>query len=205
MTKSKVVRITPKAPCVFTLKIELAPNWIQPSIWRRVEVDGRISLSKLHHFIQATFGWSDAHLHKYRIGDRLYGVPDPEFFDLQIEDDRKTILNRLLGEGDQFTYIYDFGDNWEHQVTVESIEFGEDFDLDGGAFVIDGARACPPEDVGGVGGYHDFLETLLTEPDSEEANHLLDWVGGYFDSEVFDIRLANAAISRMMYNGWGGK
>jgi hypothetical protein len=205
MSKSKVVRFSSKAPCLFTLKVELAPEWIQPVIWRRIQVDGRISLAKLHHFIQAAFGWSDSHLHEYRIGDQRYGEPDPEFSDDHVEEDRKAFLNRLLGEGDQITYTYDFGDNWEHLITIESIEFGEDCDLSGGAFVIGGARACPPEDVGGVPGYQDFLETLLTEPNSEEAAHLLNWLGGDFDAEWFDQRLANAAILRMMYNGWGGK
>lgn len=72
-------------------------------------------------------------------------------------------------------------------------------------WVTDGARACPPEDVGGAGGYQDFLETLLTAPDSEEAQELLDWAGGEFDPECFDRRAANAALQRLLWNGWGGK
>ena len=63
---SKVVRITSKTPCIYTLKIELAPKFLKPTIWRLIEVDGRASLAKLHHFIQAAFGWSDAHLHEYK-------------------------------------------------------------------------------------------------------------------------------------------
>jgi len=71
-------RITLNTPCSYTLKIELRPNEIQPVIWRRLEVDGRISLSNLHHFIQAAFGWSNAHLYKSEIRGKTYCIPDPE-------------------------------------------------------------------------------------------------------------------------------
>ena len=84
---SKVVRITSKTPCIYTLKIELAPKFLKSTIWRLIEVDGRVSLAKLHHFIQAAFGWSDAHLHEYKIHRARYGVPDPEFHDDDYEDD----------------------------------------------------------------------------------------------------------------------
>lgn len=102
--------------------------------------------------------------------------------------------------GDTFTYVYDFGDNWEHHIQVEDVEYGKEYDYSGGAFVVDGARTCPPEDVGGITGYQEFLETLLTAPKSEEAIELLNWVGGDFNPENFDKRLANAAILRMIHN-----
>ena len=202
---SKVVRITSKTPCIYTLKIELAPKFLKPTIWRLIEVDGRASLAKLHHFIQAAFGWSDAHLHEYKIHRARYGVPDPEFHDDDYEDDRKFTLNQLLSKGDKFTYLYDFGDHWDHLITVKDVAVGPDFDMGGGAYVLDGERACPPEDVGGVGGYEEMLQLMENEPDSPEALDLYNWLGGLFDPESFDIRMANAAISRMMYNKWGGK
>ena len=200
-------RSTLSTPCFYTLKIELRPNEIQPVIWRRLEVDGRISLSKLHHFIQAAFGWSDAHLHEFEIRGKTYAIPDSEdkFYDREVEDERKAHLNRLIAEEDVFIYRYDFGDNWEHVLTVEDFTADGESDLRGGAYVTDGARACPPEDVGGTDGYHDFLETLLVNSYTEEAQQMRDWVGGKFDPLQFDIRLANTAIFRMMHNGWGGK
>lgn len=194
------------APCIHTLKIELLPMDIQPTIWRRLDVDGRVSLSKLHHFIQAAFGWSDSHLHQFKIRDQIYRIPIPEEdgYEVAIKDERKAILNRLLTVEDVFSYTYDFADNWEHVITVEEI-VENDSDLGGGAYITDGARACPPEDVGGAEGYRDFLERLLVDPYSEESQKMRDWAGGKFDPLQFDIRLANAAIYRMMYNGWGGK
>jgi Plasmid pRiA4b ORF-3-like protein len=194
-------------PCVYRLKIQLRPNEIQPVIWRRLDVDGRVSLGKLHHFIQAAFGWSDAHLHEFEINAKTYRLPSPEddFDVLEIFDERKAVLRQVAAEGDTFIYRYDFGDDWEHEMTVEDVILDEDSDLRGGAYVTEGARACPPEDVGGPDGYHEFLEMLLVDPRSEEAKQMREWAGGNFDPLHFDIRLANAAISRMMYNGWGGK
>jgi len=194
------------APCLITLHISLHPDEIQPMIWRRLRVDGRVSLGKLHHFIQAAFGWSDAHLHEFIVGERRFGVPDPDNFfdDSALEDDRKAYLNRLVAEGDRLIYLYDFGDSWTHVVTVETIE-PADNDPAGAAWVEAGSRACPPEDVGGFMGYHQFLETLLTQPHSEQAQEYRNWAGGDFDAERFDRQAANAAISRMLWNRWGGK
>lgn len=206
-TSAKKKRPSTSTPCLYTLRVELRPDEIHPVIWRRLEVDGRVSLAKLHHFIQAAFGWTDAHLHEFEIHGRSFGLPSPDdaLYEREIEDERKAYLNRLVASGDSFLYRYDFGDSWDHLVLVEQIDDELEHDPHGGAWVIDGARACPPEDVGGAHGYHEFLETLLTEPHSEEAQHLTEWAGGPFDPELFDKRAANAAIQRMMWNRWGGK
>jgi len=145
-------------------------------------------------------------LHEFKIRDLTYGTPDPEdlMYEREIEDERKAFLNRLLADEDVFTYTYDFGDDWEHIITVESVTDTE-YDPQGGAVITGGERASPPEDVGGTVGYHNFLETLLVEPYSEEALQMQEWVGGKYDPKQFDIRFANAAIMRMMYNKWGGK
>lgn len=194
------------ALCLYTLLIELHPDEIRPAIWRRLVVDGRVSLSKLHHFIQAAFGWTDAHLHAFTLNDIRYMEPHPEdtMDDIETRDERKGYLNRLLADGDTFVYLYDFGDSWSHHITVEEIEMVGD-DPHGDAYVTGGERACPPEDVGGSTGYHGFLETILGNPHSEEARRLLTWAGGEFNPDLFDRLAANAAIQRMLWNGWGGK
>ncbi len=193
------------APCLYTLRIELHPEEIQPVIWRRLVVDGRVSLAKLHHFMQAAFGWTDAHFHSFTINKIRYMEPDPEenMDDIETRDERNGYLNRLLGEGDTFVYLYDFGDGWSHIITVEEIEMVEE-DPHGDAYVAAGERACPPEDVGGSTGYHEFLETILGNPHSEDAKRLLTWAGGEFNPEMFDRLAANAAIQRMLWNAWGG-
>lgn len=204
-TPRKKHRSSTSAPCLYTLRIELQPDEIHPLIWRRLEVDGRISLGKLHHFIQAAFGWTDAHLHHFMINGQEFGIPRPEDLlqDPDVRDERKAFLNRLVDAGQSFVYCYDFGDDWRHLVIVEAVDEEPNSDRHGGAWVTDGARACPPEDVGGTPGYEHFLETLQSAPDSEEAQHLRNWAGGPFDPELFDRRAANAAILRMLWNRWG--
>lgn len=190
-------------PCLYTLHIELRPNEIRPPVWRTLEVDGRVSLAKLHHFIQAAFGWSDSHLHQFKIQNKIYALPDPSD-DSAVLDERKAYLSRLLAANDSMIYRYDLGDNWEHLVTVKEIRHDLYNDPKGAAWVLDGARACPPEDVGGPEGYYEFLEILRQKPNSEEAERLREWVDGEFDAERFDRRLSNAAIMRILFNGWGG-
>jgi len=208
MTEPKPVRkkttSSASQPCLYTLHIELRPNEIRPPVWRRLEVDGRVSLAKLHHFIQAAFGWSDSHLHQFKVKDQIYTTPEPGDKG-EIFDERKAYLNRLLAVDDTMLYRYDLSDNWEHLITVEEIRGDLNNDPKGAAWVLDGARASPPEDVGGPEGYYEFLEILLSEPRSEEAARLRQWAEGDFDPERFDKRLANAAIMRILFNRWGGK
>lgn len=164
---------------VITLRISIAD--ITPPIWRRIAVDGDLSLRTLHHIIQAAFGWTDAHLHEFRVEGDTYSMLDNEHVlessydsDEETLDDRKGKLNRLLYTGQRFTYQYDFGDSWQHEIHVEKIE--QRPEPMGSACIIDGKRACPPEDVGGIGGYDDFLTTLRDEPKSQEAKEYLRWV-----------------------------
>jgi hypothetical protein len=203
-TAPRKPRSSLSAPCLFTLKIELCLEQIQPPIWRRLEVDGRISLAKLHHFIQAAMGWADAHLHEFEIRGQRYAPLLAEADDASAKDEKKFRLNQLFIAGEQYLYRYDLGDDWAHRISVEAYE-RIDNDPDYEARVIDGARACPPEDVGGATGYHDFLEKLLAAPESGEAQALRLWAGGEFDAERFDRRAANAAIQRLLWNRWGGK
>ncbi|ANC44505.1 plasmid pRiA4b ORF-3 family protein [Pandoraea pnomenusa] len=192
---------------LYTLHVQL--QYIRPAIWRRIEVEGTESLRKLHHILQAAFGWSDAHRHDFLIDDDTYAQLDIdaglEFMDLdRTLDDRKAKVHKVLRPGARMLYRYDFGDGWDHDIVVEKIET-IDREPWGVAQVIDGARACPPEDVGGPPGYEVFLTALLDNPDSEEADHYRSWVGPGFDPELFDIRAANAALMRMTSNRWGNR
>jgi len=201
--KPKKHRSAQSQPQNFALRVELLDT--EPLIWRRVHVDGRTRLAALHHILQAVMGWADAHLHSFDIGDKHYGVPDPEMADLDWEvlDEGKYRLNQLLSQGESFEYMYDFGDSWMHRITVEAITPIESDDSDGGfAWIEAGERACPPEDAGGVGGYQASLEELQAKPKGQEAKSFLRWAGVGFDPARFDRHAANAAISRMLSNGW---
>ena len=64
-------------------------------------------------------------------------------------------------------------------------------------YVVTGKRACPPEDCGGTGGYQDLLE-VLADPTHPEHAELVEWVGGSFDPEAFDV----GEINRGFHGGW---
>ena len=190
-------------PCQITLRIELVGT--TPLVWRRITLDGRSSFANLHHVIQAAMGWHDAHLHQFRINNRYIGVPDPESDapEWHTEDERKVFLNRVLTDDAVFTYLYDFGDGWEHRLLVDEYDDSDDLRFgDGDAWVDAGERACPPEDCGGVGGFQDFLEKLENEPYSDESKDLRKWAGLDYDPARFDRQAANAAIKRLLWNRW---
>ena len=144
-------------PQLYTLHIQLEPLHFNPPIWRRIQVTGDCTLRKLHHFIQAAFGWSSVHLHEFSDGLNRYMPLDADFADIFEDalDDRKVKLKRVLKNTDRLRYLYDFGDSWQHVIAVEA---SEPCDFSGTwCEVLDGARACPPEDVGGVPGYQHYL------------------------------------------------
>ena len=187
MGKSKKATETP----IYQIKVTLEDS--KPPIWRRLLVRSDVTLAKLHDIIQAAFGWWDYHLHQFVVGETYYGVPDPDYDDyLEMRDERKVRLHQVVPqEGLKFRYDYDFGDGWLHQVLLEKIlppEPGQEVPL-----CITGRRACPPEDVGGMWGYYHFLEAI-GDPEHEEHAEYLEWVGGEFDPEAFDIEEVNQAL-----------
>ena len=170
-----------KAPLIYQLKITLKD--IRPPIWRRVQVRSDATLSHLHWVIQLSMGWTNSHLHSFSIQGVNYGVPMPElgFEELEPEDERSVKLSSFIpGEKFKFSYLYDFGDSWEHEVLVEKVLTPEtDVQY---SVCIKAKRACPPEDCGGTWGYQEFVEAVqdVEHPEHEE---MLEWVGGYFDPE----------------------
>ena len=209
MATSKPVKRTSKglqsqsSPSVFTLKVELVES--EPLIWRRIYIDGRTRLNAFHHILQAAMGWTDSHLHEFTIREKRYAKPDDEDHLLGVEtfDESKFRLNQVLQTNDVFEYLYDFGDSWQHQITVETIREIDMNDNQGGRVWIEaGQRACPPEDAGGIWGYQESLNTLENSPYSDEAKEMREWAGLDFDPERFDRKAANAALDRMLWNGW---
>ena len=111
---------------VARLKIELRE--IEPRLWRRVDVPLSSTLLTLHDIIQAAFGWTDSHLFEFVIGDRVYGepLPDDDFRDRHVFKAAGVRLKALIGRGvERFLYVYDFGDDWRHDIFIESVGDGE--------------------------------------------------------------------------------
>jgi Plasmid pRiA4b ORF-3-like protein len=174
---------------VYQLKITL--QHIKPPIWRRVEVKD-CTLNKLHDIILTCMGWNGYHLHAFEVGDEEYSEPDPSGM-METKNDRKVKLSQVEAGGiKKFTYTYDFGDNWDHIIQIEKV-------LEAGPGVqyprcVTGKRACPPEDCGGPWGYADFLEAIR-DPQNEQHEELLEWIGGEFDPEAFDIEEINERLA----------
>ncbi|HHV61071.1 MAG TPA: plasmid pRiA4b ORF-3 family protein [Firmicutes bacterium] len=177
---------------IYQLKVTLKA--IKPPIWRRIQVPGNITLAKLHKILQAAMGWEDYHLYEFQIGRVSFGTPDPEF-DMPVENARTARLNKVVPEAKtRFQYIYDFGDYWVHDVLVEKIlppEEGVRYPVCTG-----GKRACPPEDCGGIPGYLGMLETIKN-PGDPEYEEILEWLGGTFDPEEFDLEAINNELKRI--------
>ncbi len=178
-------------PLAYQLKITLEE--IQPAIWRGILVSANIRLGALDRAIQAAMGWENCHLHMFHVGNMRYADPDPEWAELGVKDEWKICLRDVAPSvGDRFSYEYDMGDGWMHDVVVEDfIKLNTLFKHL--PLCLAGARACPPEDCGGTGGYLDFIEATS---DKKHARHkeLLRWIGGDFDPEAFDIVGANESL-----------
>lgn len=128
-----------KSTPIYTLRIELQD--VEPLVWRRVQVPANITLPKLHRVIQAAMGWTNSHLHSFRVGEHEYAQPD-ELEELDFIDEKGVKLDSLIGDSiDAFSYQYDFGDSWHHQIIVESKGKGKP----GWSYplCIGGQRACP--------------------------------------------------------------
>ena len=193
----------------FQLHIRLLD--IEPEIWRRVVVPDSLTLRELHAAIQRAMGWQDYHLHMFEIGGRSFEIPEDDIRGPEegYEDERKHTLEALISAGTRFLYVYDFGDDWNHSVTVEDVIDPDPEPIDPSGrlspLCIGGARACPPEDCGGPYNYPDFLHALA-DPKHPEHRDTSDWADG-FQPDLFDIDEANNSIRAIcaLYRerGWG--
>lgn len=185
------------------LRVELLD--IAPPIWRRIAVPGGLHLDELHLIIQEAFGWTDSHLHDFRTRTRRYSGmaaerPDdlfgPDGDSIDIPEDSVTVAQVLNRKGARMVYTYDFGDNWQHLITHQGpCAPGEMTGLVG---VLAGARACPPEDCGGIPGYENLIAVMKNASHPERPD-LLEWLGGEeFDPEAFDLKAADARVRRLV-------
>jgi hypothetical protein len=162
-------------------------------IWRRIEVRGSTTLARLHTVLQIVMGWTDSHIHEFVVGEVRYGVPIMEWPpEERARNERRFRLDQIVATaGDRFVYDYDFGDAWHLDVLVEAVLLP----APGARYprCLAGARACPPEDVGGIPGYADFL-VALGDPSHYEHEMWTEWIGGSFDPEAFDREAVNRRL-----------
>lgn len=180
------------ATTVYRFRIELLET--DPTIWRRIETRD-VTLKQLHGLIQEAMGWKNSHLHQFRIADRRYADPRA-LDDADVIDTGRTRVSDLVkthGVKLQMEYEYDFGDGWLHQVDLEQVvepKPGIKYPR-----CLEGACACPPEDVGGVYGFADFVEAITDPAHSEYADYL-EWYGP-FDPSEFDAAKATRRMRKI--------
>jgi len=183
---------------VYQLKVTL--DGIEPPIWRRLLVPSNITLDQFHGVIQVAMGWTNSHLHQFIVGKKYYGMLNNDEMDDELEtiDERLYTLAQIAThKGALVVYQYDFGDNWEHLIIVEEILPAEKKSQ---PRCLDGARACPPEDVGSTCGYEDFLKAIKN-PKHKEHKAMLDWAGGKFDPEALSVEAVNRTLKELQKAG----
>lgn len=164
----------------------------QPMVWRRILVPGTYSFWDLHVAIQDAMGWLDYHLHLFQLKNlatgklNQIGIPPDDSLDSAefcLPGWEVAIADYFEGPGDRADYEYDFGDGWRHEVLLEEISDG--LSAAQHPICVDGARACPPEDCGGIHGYKELL-AILGDPAHEEYLGMQQWVGTSYDPAEFD-------------------
>lgn len=184
---------------LLTLHIKLA-HIHNPPVWRRLTVPGQFTFDALHYVIQAAFGWENAHL--YLFSEKGHGsdeiIKEPyDDEDDRVKDSYEIELSQVLNKIKQkYMYIYDFGDDWMHNITVEKIEDTEASKADCTA----GKGTCPPEDCGGPMGY-EYLKEILSNPRHKEYKERREWLGlkrgQKWNADAFDLEKAKAAVSNI--------
>jgi hypothetical protein len=185
---------------IYHLRVSL--EGMEPLIWRRLQVPGSASLGWLHAVIQVAMGWTNSHLHQFVVGKQIYSDPT---FDLDeyedgprvLDENKIAVLDIVPRAKSTFVYEYDFGDSWDHRITVEKI-LDQDPRAETFAQCLDGERACPPEDCGGVWGYADLLQ-IIRNPKHKEYKSMMEWLGGKFDAEAFNRDKINKYLRKLKW------
>ncbi|MDR0971882.1 MAG: plasmid pRiA4b ORF-3 family protein [Bacteroidales bacterium] len=188
---------------IFQFKIQIK-GITKPPVWRMISVPANFTFLKFHDVIQTAFGWEDYHLFEFKDKEwkNNISIVIPSEDDLpisdpfaDIKDASKIKLSNIFKEKLQkFLYVYDFGDNWVHEITLKSISN----DKQKVAICLSGKGACPPEDCGSIYGYEKMKQVFATTPESEEADEYREWLdmdeGEILDTEAFDIEEINMSL-----------
>jgi hypothetical protein len=183
-----------RTPSLAVLTIDLAD--VEPTVHRRITVPFNIRLDRLHLVIQAAMGWTNSHLYEFRIGESGWGLPDPYGdFDGPMDASKAKLDATLVDAGRKsFTYIYDFGDGWEHKVKL--VKVTPSIDALPRIQLVQAIGRCPPEDCGGAPGYERLLE-ILADPGDAEHEEMLEWAGGPIDPRKANEARIEAALEQL--------
>ena len=165
------------------LKITLED--VEPQVLRRIEVPLAIRLDRLHATLQVALGWTNSHLWELRAGETGWGIPDRDWGDGPHDAAKARLIDVLEDTGRRsLTYLYDFGDGWEHTVRIERVVAAEPGVLY--PRLVEAKGRCPPEDIGGPPGYEEFLEAIA-DPEHERHDEITEWHSADFDPANVDV------------------
>lgn len=201
----------PSEPVLLTVRVVLDET--DPEVWRRLTIPGHLHLGQVHDALQQAMGWTESHLHRFRQGQ---SYDDPYFiteFDLSegeegtLETDAR--VDQVLREpGDLLTYEYDFGDGWTHTLILEGTQPSDATEASPAAYglvCLAGERACPPEDVGGIGGYEEVAAWVRGGRDASHefdngltTQEMTNWLPDGWDPDHFDLDEVNASLARLV-------
>lgn len=185
---------------IYQIKISL--KGFTPMIWRRILIPSDLLLYDFHRIIQTTMGWTNSHLHQFVKNRTFFSVryPDDDFWNdarsIDYVKKKIRVSDLLTFPKDRMIYEYDFGDGWEHNIVLEKIlpfDNKKEYPV-----CVAGKMSCPPEDCGGVWGYANMLG-VLKQPDHEEYEDIVDWIGEDFNPEHFDIDEVNLLLKTSYY------
>lgn len=176
-------------------QIQVVLSGTKPRIWRRLLVYSDTLLIDLHRIIQTSMGWTNSHLHLFNDGMTDYS---PREFEVEESKNSRTVKLKtiLKQEKSKILYEYDFGDGWCHDIILEKIIVEEEIGQI--PMCIKGKRNCPPEDCGGTWGYQDLLHTI-SNPKHEDYESMIEWLGGEFDPDYFDMDQTNRQLKQKDY------
>lgn len=177
---------------VVELKVTLLD--VTPQVWRRFRAPSVLTLGGLHQVLQIVLGWQDVHLHEWIVGGVSYGSRGEEDWGERLEDETTVFLSDVAKTDSAIRYDYDLGDGWEHLIEVLRVD--PYLATEPPLICLEGARACPPEDCGGPAGYEHLIDALAN-PDDEEHDELLAWVGDAFEPAEFDMALVNRRLEAL--------
>ena len=163
-------------------RLHITLDGVEPSVTRTLQVPVTLRLDRLHLVIQAAMGWDDAHLYAFLAGNKRWSPPDPGFDNDALPVATASLADIIAASGAApIRYIYDFGDDWVHLITVQTTDAA----VPGNLYpkLVDALGQCPPEDVGGLPGYQNFLEALADKRHPDHR-HLTEWHGAPFDPNV---------------------
>jgi hypothetical protein len=176
--------------------LHISITFSDPLIWRRVQVPGTFTLAQLHDTIQLSMGWSDSHVHQFLVGKISYeptirtNLPRES---KRFDEHKYKLFTLEDGMRFMFTYLYDAGEGWEHEIHLEEIVPPTRQLLH--PILLAGEMACPPEMVGDIHEYHQLLATLES-PDNKNQNSLYELTGHPdFDPNYFDLEAAKKRVS----------